>query len=38
MKLIKNNFSEKLIINKYFKKLNLNKKGTFNFENDGAYL
>ncbi len=38
MKLIKNNLSEKLIINKYFKKLNLNKKGTFNFENDGAYL
>ena len=38
MKLIKNNLSEKLIINKYFKKLNFNKKGTFNFENDGAYL
>ena len=38
MKLIKNNLSEKLIINKYFKKLNLKKKGTFNFENDGAYL
>jgi len=38
MKLIKNNISEKLIINKYFKELNLKKKGTFNFENDGAYL
>ena len=38
MKLIKNNLSEKLIINKYFKKLNFKKKGTFNFENDGAYL
>ena len=38
MKLIKHNLSEKLIINKYFKKLNFNKKGTFNFENDGAYL
>ena len=38
MKLIKNNLSEKLIINKYFKKLNLKKRGTFNFENDGAYL
>ena len=38
MKLVKNNLSEKLIINKYFKKLNFNKKGTFNFENDGAYL
>ena len=38
MKLIKNNLSEKIIINKYFKKLNFKKKGTFNFENDGAYL
>ena len=38
MRLIKNNLSEKLIINKFFKKLNFNKKGTFNFENDGAYL
>ena len=38
MKLIKNNLSEKLIINKYLKKLNLKKRGTFNFENDGAYL
>ena len=38
MKLTKTILSEKLIINKYFKKLNLKKKGTFNFENDGAYL
>ena len=38
MKLLKSNISEKIIINKYFKKLNLKKKGTFNFENDGAYL
>ena len=38
MKKIKNNFTEKLIINKYFKTLSLNKKGTFNFENDAAYL
>jgi len=38
MQIIKNNLSEKLIINKYFKKLNFKKKGTFNFENDAAYL
>ena len=38
MKLLKNNLSEKLIINKYFKKLNFKNKGTFDFENDGAYL
>ena len=30
--------SEKIIIDKFFKKLNLNKVGTFNFENDAAYL
>ena len=30
--------SEKIIIDKFFKKLNLNKAGTYNFENDGAYL
>jgi thiamine-monophosphate kinase len=30
--------SEKFIIDKLFKKLNYNKHGTFNFENDGAYL
>jgi len=38
MKLIKNNLSEKLIIDKYLKKLNNKKKGTFDFQNDGAYL
>ena len=38
MKLIKNNLSEKLIINKYLKKLNFKNKGAFDFENDGAYL
>ncbi len=30
--------TEKTIINKYLKKLNLNHKGTFNFENDAAYI
>ena len=30
--------SEKVIINSLLKKLNFNKKGTFNFENDAAYL
>ena len=30
--------SEDLIINKYLKKLNFNKKGTFNFNNDAAYF
>ena len=30
--------SEKIIIDKFFKKLNLNKAGTYNFENDGAYF
>ena len=30
--------SEKIIIDKFFKKLNLNKVGTFNFENDASYL
>ena len=38
MKSTKNNLSEKLIINKYLKKLNFKNKGTFDFENDGAYL
>ena len=33
-----NQLSEKIIINSLFKKLNFNKKGTFNFENDAAYL
>ena len=30
--------SEEFIIDKLFKKLNYNKSGTFNFENDGAFL
>ena len=30
--------SEKIIIDKFFKKLNFNKIGTYNFENDAAYL
>ena len=30
--------SEKKVIDKFFKRLNLKKKGTFNFENDAAYL
>ena len=30
--------SEKVIINSLLKKLNFNKIGTFNFENDAAYL
>ena len=38
MKLLKSNLSEKLIINKHLKKLNFKNKGTFDFENDGAYL
>jgi len=38
MKSTKNSLSEKLIINKYLKKLNFKNKGTFDFENDGAYL
>lgn len=33
-----NFLSEEFIIDKLFKKLNYNKVGTFNFENDGAYL
>ena len=38
MKSTNNSLSEKLIINKYLKKLNFKNKGTFDFENDGAYL
>ena len=38
MKLKKYNLTEKIIINDYLKKLNFNQKGTFNFENDAAYL
>ena len=34
----KKNLSEYSIINNYFKKLNLQKKESFDFENDGAYL
>ena len=33
-----NNLSEKDIIYKYLKKLNFNKKETFNFTNDGSYI
>ena len=32
------NITEENIIKNYLKKLSLNKKGTFNFENDAAYL
>ena len=32
------NINENLIINKFLKKLNFNKSGTFNFNNDGAFL
>ncbi len=38
MKLKKNNLTEKKIINDFLKKLNFDKKGTFNFENDAAYI
>ena len=38
MKFQKNNLTEKIIINNYLKKLNFDKKGTFNFDNDAAYL
>ena len=38
MKFQKNKLNEKNIINNFLKKLNFNKKGTFNFENDAAYL
>ena len=34
----KKNINEKLIIDKYLKKLNFNKSSTFNFENDGAVI
>ena len=37
-KSISENISEKTIINKLFKKLNFNKLGTFNFENDAGYI
>tara|TARA_B100000575_G_C23012610_1_gene583268 strand:+ start:74 stop:1054 length:981 start_codon:yes stop_codon:yes gene_type:complete len=32
------NYSEKLIIDKYLSRLNFNKKGTYNFKNDAAYI
>ncbi len=34
----KTNLTEQAIISKYLKKLNFNKSGTFNFENDAAYI
>ncbi len=37
-KISKNKFTEKIIINNYLKKLNFNKQGTFNFENDASYI
>ena len=37
-KKLSDHLSEKEIINSLLKKLNFNKKGTFNFENDAAYL
>jgi thiamine-monophosphate kinase len=37
-KKLSDKLSEKIIINSLRKKLNFNKKGTFNFENDAAYL
>ena len=37
-KKLSDKLSEKKIINSLLKKLNFNKKGTFNFENDAAYL
>ena len=37
-KLSKQILSEKIIIDKFFKKLNFNRPGTFNFGNDAAYL
>ena len=37
-KIQKKNISEEIIINKFLNKLNFNKKGTYNFKNDGAYI
>ena len=37
-KYLKYNFSEHLVINKYLSILNFNKKGTYNFKNDAAYI
>lgn len=38
MNLKREKLSEKIIINNFLKKLNSNRQGTFNFENDAAYL
>jgi thiamine-monophosphate kinase len=37
-KKLSDQLSEKVILNSLLKKLNFNKKGTFNFENDAAYF
>ena len=37
-KLKNNNISETFIINKFLNKLNFDKKGTYDFRNDGAYI
>ena len=37
-KIQNNKFSEEYLIKKYLTKLNFNKTGTFNFENDAAYV
>ena len=37
-KIQNNQITEKKIINNYLNKLNFNKKGTFNFKNDAAYI
>ena len=37
-KKLSDQLSEKVIINSFLKKLNFNKKGTFNFENDAALI
>ena len=36
--LLTKSFTESVIINKYLSKLNLNNSGTFNFNNDAAYV
>ncbi len=38
MKFNKNKINEKFIIKNYLNKLNFNKKGTYNFENDGSFI
>ena len=37
-KILNSQITEKKIINNYLNKLNFNKKGTFNFKNDAAYI